>query len=82
MLNKQWLKTELTKFYNKNRKDSTKAADEMADIIDEYIKSATVISNGKVIVPSGGIIVAGPSGPLTNAQPVIFTNVKNKGQIK
>lgn len=82
MLNKQWLTRKLMQFYNTNRTDSSKAASEMADILDEYIKSATVVNKGEVLIEPGKITVVGPGGTSNNAYPIIINTVKSKGQIK
>lgn len=66
------LVADLTKFFQNNEKTANDAAKELADIIDAYIKSATITVNGSGTAPPG-IPTAGTPAAQTTVAPVITT---------
>jgi hypothetical protein len=81
MLNKNKLKKLFKTYFTEFRKNPDKAAADMADIIDDYIKEAIVKSEGTVVIPTGLINVIGSAGSSTNVQPIIIKNIKNTGKL-
>lgn len=79
-LNKQQLIQQLSDFFSNNKKSPSEAANQIANIIDAYIKSGTVNVSGNGIIPPGTIITAGSPASQTNTNPVTST-VNAQGNI-
>jgi hypothetical protein len=43
----------------------------LATAIDDYIKSATVTTNGSITVTPGSAVIVTPTGPASNAAPIV-----------
>lgn len=76
MINQQQIKKELFDFLKNQSKtvqdDPDKAMDAFATQLTKTIVKA--IQSADVTIPSGNIIVAGASGPSSNATPIIVKN--------
>jgi len=80
MLNKALFQKKLADFFKKNRKSPDEAAKDLAEIIDSYIRSMTIIVDAQGMMPPGTIVVAGSPATQTNPAPII-TTVQGKGQV-
>ena len=79
MLNKALFQKKLADFFKKNRKSPDEAAKDLAEIIDSYIRSMTIIVTGNGTAPPGIPTAGSPVAQVTTIP--IITTVQGKGQV-
>lgn len=75
------LENQLTNFFKNNKKTPEESAKQLANIIDAYIKSATVVIQGSGLIAPGSILTAGSPAAQSNTNPVI-SQVTGQGNLQ